>query len=268
VPTADRGTARLAYSVEGSGPDVLLLHAGVTDSRSWGPLRERLGGTCRTIAYDRRGYGDTVAAPEPHDPVDDALAVLDAARVERATLIGASRGGRLAIDLALRHPRRVAGLVLIGAGVAGAPQLDIGVFADPVRALEEAYADAEEGGDPDVLNRVEAHAWLDGWSSRENRVRGFTRDLFLAMNGLHLQLAQQAGPEIAGVPDAWDRVATISVPTLVLVGALDDTEIAASQHLGATIPGACLEILDGTGHLPHLEGHRRCLELIAGFLTE
>ncbi len=246
---------------------MLLLHAGVSDSRSWGPLRERLGGSCRTIAYDRRGYGDTVATPEPHDPVVDALAVLDAAGAARATVVGASRGGRLAIDLALLHPARVERLVLIGSGVAGAPPMDIAVFADPVRALEEAYVDAEEAGDPDVLNRVEAHAWLDGWSAREYRVRGFTRDLFLAMNGLHLQLAGQAGPEIGGVPDAWNRVASIRVPTLVLVGALDDTEIAASQHLGAAIPGARLEILDGTGHLPHLEGHQRCLDLVADFLS-
>lgn len=267
MPVVSRGSARLAYDVTGSGPDVLLLHAGVTDARSWGPLRERIGTGRRIVAHDRRGYGDTVATPEPHDPVDDALAVLDAAGVERTTVVGASRGGRLAIDLALLHPDRVSGLVLIGTGVRGAPELDIAVFADPVRALEADYADAEEGADPDELNRVEAHAWLDGWSAREGRVRGWARDLFLAMNGLHIQLADQAGPEIGGVPDAWARVAEIAVPTLVLVGERDDTAIATSQHLGATIPGARLEILDGTGHLPHLEGHRRCLDLIAGFLS-
>ena len=267
MPIVSRGSAQLAYDVTGRGPELLLLHAGVTDSRSWGPLRERIGADHRIAAYDRRGYGDTVATPEPHDPVHDAIAVLDAAGIERATLVGASRGGRLAIDLALQRPDRVTGLVLIGAGVGGAPQLDIAVFADAVRALEAAYVDAEESGDPDELNRVEAHAWLDGWSAREGRVRGWTRDLFLAMNGLHIELAGQAGPEIGGVPDAWNRVATISVPALVLVGAHDDTEIAASQHLGATIPGARLEILDGTGHLPHLEGHGRCLDLIAEFLS-
>lgn len=267
MPVVSRGSAQLSYDVTGSGPELLLLHAGVTDSRSWGPLRERIGAAHRIVAYDRRGYGDTVTTPDPHDPVDDAIAVLDAAGIERATVVGASRGGRLAIDLALLHPERVSGLVLIGAGVRGAPRLDIAVFADSVRAVEEAYVDAEEGADPDELNRVEAHAWLDGWSAPEGRVRGWTRDLFLAMNGLHIQLAGQAGPETGGVPDAWKRVGTISVPTLVLVGAYDDTEIATSQHLGATIPGARLEILDGTGHLPHLEGHRRCLDLIAEFLS-
>ncbi|MGI5127235.1 arginine--tRNA ligase [Pseudonocardia sp. CA-107938] len=146
---------------------------------------------------------------------------------------------------------------------------DTGVYLQyaHARALEDAYAEAEEGGDPDTINRVEAHAWLDGWSAREFRVQGFPRDLFLAMNGLHLQLAGQAGPEIGDVADAWDRVGSIAVPTLVLVGDLDDTEIPAAQHLGATIPGARLEILDGTGHLPHLEGHRRCLDLVTEFLS-
>jgi pimeloyl-ACP methyl ester carboxylesterase len=79
--------------MEGTGPDVFLLHDGVTDSRGWSPLRARICAGRRTIAFDRRGHGDTVATPEPHDPVDDALTVLDGLKIDRTVVVGASHGG-------------------------------------------------------------------------------------------------------------------------------------------------------------------------------
>jgi pimeloyl-ACP methyl ester carboxylesterase len=75
---ATNGAARLADVAQGEGTPVLLMHAGVTDKRSWGPLIEALGDRCRTIAYDQRGYGETTYQPEAHSAVGDALAVLDA----------------------------------------------------------------------------------------------------------------------------------------------------------------------------------------------
>jgi len=248
------------------GPDVLLLHDGVTDSRGWSPLRARIHTGRRTIAFDRRGHGDTVATPEPHDPVDDALAVLDGLKIDRTVVVGASRGGQVAIDLALRHPHRVTGLVLLGSGVGGAPPPDFSTLDESVRALAKLWIEAMGSGEPHGINRLSAHIWLDGCSAPEGRVQGRARDDFLGMNGLRLRLVDQIGTESLGLPDAWDRAATITVPTLLLVGRFDDIAIPTSRHLAATIPGARLEFLEDSGHLPHVEGHPRCLELIADFL--
>jgi pimeloyl-ACP methyl ester carboxylesterase len=245
---------------------VLLLHAGVTDRRSWAPLVSRLDARYHTIAYDRRGFGETTYAPEPHDPMADALAVVDAVAVDRAIVIGASNGGQRAIDLTLAHPGRVESLVLIAAGARGGPPNDPTAFSEPVQALWRAYEAAEEGDDLDELNRIEAHAWLDGWAADEGRVRGPVRDLFLAMNGIALR-APDPGPE-APHPPAWDLVGEIAVPTLVLVGDLDVVCHEASEHLAQTIPDVRHEVLTGTGHLPHLEGHPRCLDAIIEFLGD
>jgi pimeloyl-ACP methyl ester carboxylesterase len=264
MPTVERGSAELAFSARGSGPAVLLLHAGVNDRRSWAPLIAHLGEGFRTIAYDRRGYGETRYEPEPHDPVADALAVLDADDVARALVVGASMGGGLAIDLALAHPERVDGLVLIAASPSGAPPPEPSMFDARVQALWRAYEAAEEGEDIDELNRVEAHAWLDGWSAPEGRVQGPPRELFLEMNAIALS-SPDPGPEEER-PPAWDRVTTIEAPTLVLCGDLDVVCHAASDHLVRSIPGARAERLEGTGHLPHLEGHDRCLEAVVAFL--
>lgn len=265
VPVAS-GSARLAVDARGRGPVVLLLHAGVTDRRSWGPLVDHLGDGLRTVAYDRRGFGATTSVPEPHDGMVDALAVLDAETSGAAIVVGASNGGRRAIDLALAHPSRVAALVLIGAGVTGAPEVDETTLGPEVQELVARYQAADAGDDLDLLNRIEAHAWLDGWTAEEGRVTGPARDLFLDMNGIALR-APDPGPERTA-PPAWDRLGQLAVPTLVLCGALDVVSLPASEHLAATVPGARAEVLAGTAHLPHLEGHRRTLDLVAGFLAE
>ena len=215
------GTAPPSSSTtsRGNGPAVLLMHAGVTDRRSWVPLTEHLGDGYRTIAYDRRGFGETRYEPEPHDPVADAIAVLDAEGADRC------RGDRCVERRTVEHradarpPERVSSLVLIGAGTRGGPEDDPTELSEEVQALWRAYEAAEEGDDLDALNRIEAHAWLDGWSAPEGRVQGPIRDLFLEMNAAVLA-APDPGPEQER-PPAWDLVAAIEVPTLVLFGALD-----------------------------------------------
>ena len=107
------GSAVLAAESVGSGPDVLLVHAGVTDQRSWAGVVDALPGH-RCLTYDARGYGRTTYQPEDGwSPVADAVAVLDAYDVGRAVVVGASMGGRTSIDLTLQHPDRVSALVLI-----------------------------------------------------------------------------------------------------------------------------------------------------------
>jgi pimeloyl-ACP methyl ester carboxylesterase len=266
VPTVTNGAAELAYDARSSGPPVVLLHAGVTDRRSWIPLADRLDARYRSIAYDRRGFGETRYEPEEHDPVADALAVLDAEAVDRAILIAASNGGQRAIDLTLAHPDRVAALVLIAAGARGGPADDPTAFSEPVQSLWAAYEAAEEGDDLDELNRIEAHAWLDGWAADEGRVQGPVRDLFLDMNGIALR-SPDPGPEVPH-PPAWELVGRIAVPTLVLVGDLDVVCHEASAHFARTIPDVRHEVLAGTGHLPHLEGHERCLDAIVELLDQ
>jgi pimeloyl-ACP methyl ester carboxylesterase len=225
---------------------------------------DHLGPGYRTIAYDRRGFGDTTFEAEPHADTDDAVAVLAAEAVASAVVIAASNGGKIALDLALAHPERVEALVLIASAVRGAPEEDPADFSDRVRRLYSTYEAAEEAADPDELNRVEAHAWLDGWAAEEGRVQGSARELFLEMNGRALRSAD-TGPA-RELPPLWDRLGEVSVPTLVLCGDLDVLCLPTSEHLATQLPHATYEVLEATGHLPHLEGHPRCLDAITDFL--
>jgi pimeloyl-ACP methyl ester carboxylesterase len=258
------GSAQLSAESHGSGhPDVLLVHAGVTDQRSWAHVVDALPDH-RCLTYDARGYGQTTYDPEPGwSPVDDAVAVLDAFGSESAVVVGCSMGGRTSLDLALTHPDRVRGLVLIGTAVSGAPGLE---HLEPgLEDLEQRYDAAYEAKDLDVLNELEAQLWLDG-PFHPGRVTGVARGLFLDMNRIALEAAETE--EERDDVNAWERCAEVSVPTLVLIGEHDLAHTHRNAaHLAESIPGARLVDLPGVAHLPQLEADPRTLSEIAGFVA-
>ena len=263
----DSGSARLAYDV--SGPENprarrAMLHAGVTDRRSWQPLADVLSERHRCVRYDARGYGETTYEPEAGwSPVEDAVAVLDAAGAESAVVVAGSMGGAVALDLALAHPDRVRALVLIGSAVRGAPYPEI---TDPQTADLVARAEtAEEAEDWDEVNRLEAWIWLDGPTAEEGRVGGCGPR---AVPGDERARPPRRGPGRAGA--GRRRLATAGrhqVPVLVLVGRLDVEDIrSVDEGLAERLPDARLLWLDGVAHLPHFEGDPTTLREIADFV--
>jgi pimeloyl-ACP methyl ester carboxylesterase len=257
------GSAVIAAVEHGSGsPDVLLLHAGVTDQRSWGHVVDALPGN-RCLTFDARGYGDTTYSPEDGwSHVDDAVAVLDAYDVGSAVVVACSMGGRTALHLALTHPERVRGLALVAPAVSGGPGH---VYEPEVQVISDASDAAWDRGDLAEVNRLDAHVWLDGPLAPEGRVRGEARELFLDMNRIAIE-AEEPGQERADV-EAWDRLAEIAVPTLLMIGDLDLQYLKDNvAHAAATIPDVRLVELPGVAHLPHLEGDERTLREIAAFV--
>ncbi len=102
-------------------------------------------------------------------PARDLLAVLDRVGAEPAWLVGASAGGGLALDTALLAPDRVAGLVLLGTAISGAPE----PYVDPDAQRLYARLDAAlAAGNLDEINRLETWLWLDGPAAPEGRVGG------------------------------------------------------------------------------------------------
>jgi len=264
---ASSGRAQLAYEITGvrGGVDVLLIHAGVNDRRSWHHVIERLSPRHRCVAFDMRGYGETTYEREDGwSPVSDAVAVLDAAGLEQpAAVVACSMGAQTAVDLALAYPDRVVGMVLIGAAVRGAPYPDI--TEGPTAELNAQVEAADAAGDLDEVARLDAWMWLDGPSANEGRVGGLARELFLDMNARALR-APDPG-EQAEIPPAWQQLGEITAATLVLIGRLDAEDIQAiDEQAAAIIPSARLRWLDGVAHVPHLEGDPATLDAIAGFI--
>jgi pimeloyl-ACP methyl ester carboxylesterase len=263
---ATSGRAQLAYESTGAagGADAFLIHAGVNDRRSWRHVVEHLGPRHRCVAFDMRGFGETTYEHEDGwSPINDAVAVLDAAGLARPVLIACSMGGQTAIDLALAHPDRVAGLVLIGTAIRGAPypESEQGPTAELNARIEAAVA----AGDLDEVGRLDARMWLDGPGAQEGRVGGPARELFLEMNGRALRSTDPG--EQTEIPPAWPRLGEITVPTLVMIGRLDVEDIVLiDEQAAGMIPGAQLCFLEGVAHVPHLEGDPATLDQIARFV--
>ncbi|MEF2278192.1 alpha/beta hydrolase [Deinococcus sp. YIM 134068] len=247
---ARSGQAHLKGEVTGRGRTVVFLHAGVADRRMWRAQASALAERCQVVTYDRRGFGETRPVDEDYSHVRDLLAVLDAAGADRATLVGCSQGGKIALDFTLAHSDRVEGLVLVAPSIGGVPATE--TFPAPVEALLEELEAAEASGDLDRLNRMEARVWLDGVLGEEGRVSGEVRELFLDMNGIALRGAEVGQEEPA--PPAWPRLGKITVPAWAICGDLDFPHLQERcASLGEVLPGTRSLVLEGTAHLPSLE---------------
>jgi pimeloyl-ACP methyl ester carboxylesterase len=244
----------LAYEVTGSGPPILLLHEGIADRTMWAPQWERWRDRYTLIRYDQRGVGDSDDPDRPYSLHGDALSVLDAVGVDRASVIGASMGGEAALDLTLAAPERVAALVTVVATPSGwehSPDL-IAAF----EAVEAAY----ESGGLEAANETELRMWVDGPSRSPADVDPEVREHVARMNLSALEREEsreRRGNEIEPSelePPAAGRLGEVAAPTLVVTGALDQPSVnAGSVAISAGVPRAeAIEIAD-TAHLPNLE---------------
>lgn len=106
----------LPHDEAGSGPAVVLLHAGIADRTMWSGHLERLAGAGhRAVAVDLPGFGEAPAAPDEQAPWADVLRTMDDLSIERAALVGNSFGGAVALRVALVAPSRVWALALVSA---------------------------------------------------------------------------------------------------------------------------------------------------------
>ncbi len=250
--SVEAGGAVLSGEESGQGPPIVLLH-GLTATRRYvvmGAQSLQRSGH-RVVAYDARGHGRSSPGPEAADYgyerlADDLEAVLDALEVPRAVLAGASMGAQTAARFALRHPDRVAGLVLI------TPAFDP---ATPPSAAQLAVWDALAAGLRD--------GGVDGFVAAYERERGVPeryRDTLLTV--LRQRLSGHEHPD--AVADALEVVprsrpfedlaelGRIEVPAVV-VASRDEADpehpLAVGERYAGAIPGAEL-LVEEPGRSP------------------
>jgi len=255
--------ARIHYERAGDGMPVILLHAGVADSRMWEPQVKAFAKQFDVITPDMRGFGKSELPPGRWSPVADIAALIEELQLKPAHVIGCSIGGRLAIDFALEHPQRISKLVLVGPGIGGMQ------FDEKYAALWSEIEAADKAGDMDALNRAQMHLWLDGPRRKRGYVKQSLRDLFLEMNGGNFGSDFNAAPQDELDPPAIERLHKISAPTLVVVGDEDvPTIFDAVDLLMAKIPHAKKAVIHDAAHLPNLEHPDQFNRLVLDFLRE
>ena len=274
--TVPGGRLRVIDEGPPDAPPILLLHAGVVDSRAWDAVSPYLTAAgYRVIRYDQRGFGASETEDVAYSNRADAIAVCDALEVERAVLVGNSRGGAIAIDTALEFPDRVVAVVGVAADIGGfdgdLPPDEIAAF-DRLEAIEEAVDEAGADADPALVAELvegELRLWVDGLGQPEYRVPAAMREAFRRMDAEHYGPGRIQGRPMPLEPRAATRLGDLRLPILAVAGELDISAFPEmARLLEATAPHARAVVWPGVAHLIPMEQPERLAAEIVGFLAQ
>jgi pimeloyl-ACP methyl ester carboxylesterase len=265
MPRVEAGGITLHYVELGAAdrPALLMIMGWGGDHTAWAFQLPVLAERFRVLALDNRGAGQSEQPDVPYTiagMADDAVAVLDAAGVERAHVCGASMGGMIAQELALRHPGRVLSLQLhctLARSDAYGALLVRSLLGVKARGDREEFARALL---PWILCRRTA-------AEQPGLVQALVqRAVEHPYPTSYTGLARQA--EAIAAHDTLDRLGRIRVPTLVTVGAEDImVPPAFSRELHARIPGAELAVIPDAGHVHFIEQPERFNRVALDFLA-
>ena len=237
--------------------DVLLLHAGIADRRMWAPQVDALEAAGhRALAPDLPGYGDAALQPGTIDYAAAAAASLDGP----AAVVGASFGGRVALNLAVTRPELVDRLVLVAAAFGSWE------WSEAAQAGHEEEEALIEQGDLRGAAEQQARMWLAPGAPAD------VHELTVAMTIRSYEQQLPMEDQVRAVwpePPAEARLGEIAAPALVVVGSEDvDDMQAMAGRLAAELPDARLVTIEGAGHLPSLERPDELNRLLLDFLQD
>jgi 3-oxoadipate enol-lactonase len=251
MPFVDNDGARLAYRVDGSGADLVLVHAGIADMRMWEPLVALLARRFRIVRYDMRGFGETTYTDAPFSNVDDLGAVMAAVESERCTLVGASFGGLVALEFAATHPESVERLVVID------PPLPGWDWSEAMRSFFAAENAALEAGSIEEAVRVNVEHFV---GSANAEVQELVADMQERAFRLQLELEPRA---VELDPPVSERLGDVTMAVDVVHGENDVQDFVTIAHtLAEELPSAALHCVARACHLPALERPEAVAELI------
>jgi pimeloyl-ACP methyl ester carboxylesterase len=237
------------------GEAVLWLQGLNAPAAAWAVQLAHFGQSHRSIAPDARGVGRSDSPEGPYSTAqmaEDAVAVLDAAGVDKVHVVGISLGGAVAQELALRHPARVRSLALLSSFAAQAPRSRALLLA-----WRELYPVALTTPELRLAWERQAYAWLfteKFWRS-EASVRAALR--FAATQPLQPPRGFRGQVDAALAHDARERLPSLALPATVIHGRLDQlSPLSCGEELARLIPAADLVVLDDVGHAVNLEGQR------------
>jgi pimeloyl-ACP methyl ester carboxylesterase len=269
----DTPVGTIAAWRSGDGAPALLLHGGPGVTDYVDGLARELDGAFDTIRFQQRGL-DPTQVREPYTVeahVEDCVRVLDALAIERAWIVGHSWGGHLALHLAIAHPERVAGLVVIDG------------LGDSLDVLAEFERNMLRGIDDETA------AWLRDVDERAERGDASDEELLESLRILwpnyyadpakgppmpagHRMSSACAGGTWTSIREHAERgtlalgAPGIGVPTLFVHGALDPLPPSAVESIAAAIPGAELVVVPACGHIPWVEAPGAVLNAVRAFV--
>jgi 3-oxoadipate enol-lactonase len=261
----DTRCGRLFVHESGDGPPVVLWHSLLCDTGMWRFQIPKLAERYRVLSIDGPGHGRSGITHTQYsldDCVEAALAVLDAAEIDRCAWVGLSWGGMVGMRLAARHPERVAALVLMDTSAHRERRVKKAAYR-PLAAITKRVGPVRP-----LVEGIVARIMFAPQTRRDapEKVEGFVGTL-LRMDAESLIHALDA--VIFERDDVTAELSRIEAPTLVMVGAHDrGTPPAEADHLAAHIRQSRLVRIPEAGHLSALEQPDRVNGALLSFLGE
>jgi pimeloyl-ACP methyl ester carboxylesterase len=263
---ADINGARLHYEVQGSGPALVLIHAGIAHLDMWDEQVDHFASQYRVIRYDIRAQGRSSNPPGPYADYEDLRGLLDYLDIPQATILGASNGGRIAIDFTLTYPEQVSALITVAASLAGYEYVHID---DAILQKDAAIDQATEAGNIPLAVELETQFWVDGFKRTPDQVDQAVRAKAVEMNTFLFNLPEGKGEPQRLEPPAVSRLREIQVPTLAIVGDQDIPDmIEITNLLEKEIDGAKKAIMVQAAHMPSMEKPAQFNQIVLDFMRE
>jgi 3-oxoadipate enol-lactonase len=242
----------------GSDRAVLLLHGFTLDTRMWDDQFLPLAAEHRVIRCDLRGFGRSTLPAANYAHADDLAAMLAALGVRRAKVVGLSAGGRVGIDLALKHPALVERLVLLDTFIGG--YVPSPGYRDSFAAI---VAKARGGDIPAAKLLWLAHPLF----APANEQPALAERLSLMVRWYSGYHWTQTNPEQPLAPPAVQRLAELKLPVLGLTGERDIEDVhAQARLLGQGVKGIVQRVIPGVGHMSNMEAPEAVNRELLAFL--
>jgi pimeloyl-ACP methyl ester carboxylesterase len=255
MPTARNGDVSLFYNTDGDGETVAFVGDAGYGAWQWGWQHAAVAGPYESLVMDIRGTGQSDAPDGPYtvgELAQDLEVVLADHGVRNAHLVGAGLGGMVALQAALSSSRAkslmLLGTAAYGGGIDLSPLFGAPTNPQELRAsLDAAFSTEFFEAQPDVVDQVVA------WRAEEDASRP----------------AWDAQTAAVARFDCADRLYEVTTPTLVLHGSEDAVwPVERGQELADGLPRGSFSLVDGAGHLAHVEHSRVVNDLLVDFLAE
>lgn len=259
---------QLYYEVLGEGHPLMLIHGGYMDRRMWDDQFHAFAQHYRVMRYDVRGFGKSKLPPVPYTDRQDLYALLNYLGVEKTYLLGLSLGGVIALDFTLEHPAMVDALILVGSPVPGFP-IELLYTEEQLEQLRSRWATfekaREERNRPAMVDALMQDPTLvpsANYPAARQRVRDNLSEYSFAW-------VLDPAPRQDLEPPAYQRLAEIHAPTLIVLGAQDDPRLFKdADKLERDIAGSSRVMIAETHHMPNMERPEEFNAIVLDFLEK
>lgn len=250
---------KLYYEVAGTGHPLVLIHGGGVDRRLWDDQFPEFARRFRVIRYDLRGSGKSEVPQTKYSNREDLYALLRYLKVDKAYVLGLSRGGGVAFDLAVTYPGMVDALILVSANLGGLPV----VYHDMI-------ASAQKAGREEGISRAAGIWSSDPYQGPVQPNLPARRKVYEIMRENLATFLYFWDGGIASEPGQKprsERLTEVRAPTLVISGNLDGEEPRQNyERWGKGIPGARKADVPGAAHLVNIDQPMEFMRIVLQFL--